>query len=342
MIKIPLGYTGKMWILSTPLREFSYLYAPGLLAVAASLLWPDLGDESLLYGILAMGIIDSGHVYTTIWRTWLHPEEVKSRAGYWFFPLLFCAVFTMWFYLEIPYLWAFVVYATFYHHARQVYGFSKWYQKLNRRNDKFSDYVIYFLALFPLIIYHFRPEAIGNYYTENDLFLYPWNELRDVLLFIYFAAVFGWIFREMKLWQSGIRETNRIFSIACPGIIYAYCFLVGTTITQILFPLLFLHGVAYFGVMGQSLRRTQKRFNGKYLAILTVLVTAVVFGLSEAWFEENIVPRGLGDNAWLSALVVGISLTPLFCHYAFDAIIWRKNHRESAIVFASGPPAPGQ
>jgi hypothetical protein len=329
-----------MWILSTPLKEFSYLYAPGLLAVAVSLILPDLGDESLLYGILAMGIIDSGHVYTTAWRTWLHPEEVKSRAGYWIFPIIFCVFFTLWFYLGIPCLWAFVVYATFYHHARQVYGFSKWYQKLNHRNDKFSDYVIYFLALFPLIIYHFRPEAIGSYYTENDLFLYPWTELRDVLLLLYLAGVFIWIIREYRLWNSGTREVNRILSIACPGVIYAYCFLVGTTITQILFPLLFLHGVAYFGVMGQSLSRTQKRFNRKYLAIMTVLGTAVILGLSESWFEEEMVPRELGQNPLLSSLIVGISLTPLFCHYAFDAIIWRKNHREAGRVFASETSAP--
>jgi hypothetical protein len=333
-----ISYTEGMWILSTPLREFSYLYLPGLLAVAASLVWPDLGDESLLYGILAMGIIDSGHVYTTIWRTWLHSEEVKTRSGYWFFPIFFCAGFTLWFYFELPYLWAFVVYATFYHHARQVYGFSKWYQKLNHRTDKFSDFVVYFLAIFPLLIYHFRPEAIGNYYTENDLFLYPWEKLRDVLLFFYLSGVSLWIYREVRLWREGTKELNRILSVAGPGIIYAYCFLVGTTITQILFPLLFLHGVAYFGVMGQSLSRTQKRFNREYVAILTVLATTIVFGLSESWFEENVVPRNLGQNAWLSSLIVGISLTPLFCHYAFDAVIWRKNHREARLVFASDTP----
>lgn len=331
-----------MWILGSPVREFLSLYLPGLLGVVAAFLSPDLGDESLLYGIFAMGIIDSGHVYTTAWRTWLHPEEVRTSSGYWLFPLLFLALFSVWFYLEIPYLWAFVVYATFYHHARQVYGFSKWYQKLNRRSDRVSDYAVYLMALFPLIIYHFRPEAIGSYYTENDLFLYPWEEMRDTLLLIYLALVLSWIFREYRLWRNGTREVNRILSIACPGIIYAYCFLVGTTVTQILFPLLFLHGIAYFAVMGQSLSRTQKRFSGKYLAIMTVLVTALMFGLMEAWFEENIVPRSLGENPWLSSLVVGFSLTPLFCHYAFDAVIWRKGHREAGLVFASDSSAGGQ
>jgi hypothetical protein len=328
-----------MWILASPLKEFLYLYLPGLLGVAIAFIAPGLGDESLLYGIFAMGVIDSGHVYTTMWRTWLHGEEVKTKSSYWIFPIFFCVVFSAWFYFELPYLWAFVVYSTLYHHVRQVYGISKWYQKLNRRADRFSDYAVYFFAYFPMVIYHFRPEAIANYYSEKDLFLYPLPALRDALLFVYLAGSFFWIYREYDLWKKGTKEVNRLLSIAAPAVIYAYCFLVGTTITQILFPLLFLHGITYFGVMELSLKRTQKRFSREYVAIMTVLVTAVIFGLSESWVEENLVGRIPGERPLFNSLIVGLSLTPLFCHYAFDAIIWRKDHREARIVFGPSSEA---
>lgn len=323
-----------MWILGNSRRELFYIYLPGLVSVALAMLWPELGEESLLYGILAMGIIDSGHVYTTAWRTWLHGDEVKTSASYWYFPLFFFSFFTMWFYLEVPYLWAFVVYATLYHHSRQVYGFSKWYQKLNRRSDTVSDYYLYFFAYFPMVIYHFRPEAVANYYTQQDLFLYPLPWLRDALLSVYFLVAASWGIREYRLWQSGTRELNRLCSVACPSLVYAYCFLVGSTLTQVLFPLLFLHGVAYMGVMGQSLTRTQKKFSRETIAILTVIITAVIFGLLESYAEENFIERSLGPSPWMSSVLVGLSLTPLFCHYAFDAIIWRKNHREAGVVFA--------
>ena len=112
-----------MWILKTRLREFFFMYLPGLLAVLAAIFLPDLGEESLLYGLLAMGVIDSGHVYTTMWRTWLHKEEIVTDKLYIFFPIAFFFLFTIWFYLGLPFLWTFVVYSTLYHHTRQVYGF---------------------------------------------------------------------------------------------------------------------------------------------------------------------------------------------------------------------------
>ncbi len=322
-----------MWILGSFRKEFLYLYFPGLLSSAVAIFYPGLGESSLLYGILAMGIIDSGHVYTTAWRTWLHPEEVRSSSAYWFFPLLFFSLFFGWFYFSAPYLWAFVVYATFYHHIRQVYGFTKWYQKLNRRSDRVSDYYLYFFALAPMLIYHFRPEATAGYYTEKDLFLFPMPLLRDVLLFVYFFVAASWALREWKLWKSGIQETNRLFSVAVPAVIYAFCFLVGTTITQVLFPLLFLHGIAYFGVMASALEKTQKRFQREGIAIFVIIMTALIFGLTESWFEENIISHSHNGEPILSSVIIGLSLTPLFCHYAFDAIIWKRNHRESKLLF---------
>ncbi len=310
------------------------MYLPGLLAVIAAIFSPNLGEESLLYGMLALGVIDSGHVYTTMWRTWLHKEEVITEKLYFFFPVAFFLLFATWFYFELPYLWSFVVYSTLYHHTRQVYGFSKWYQKLNKRQDNESDRYLYFFAYFPMVIYHFRPEAIGSYYTDTDLFLYPQPVLRDFLLYFYLMVAMTWGYREWRLWQSGIREPNRILSVAYPGVIYAFCFLVGNTVTQILFPLLFIHGIAYFGVMGQSMSKTQRRFQNEGIAILVVLVTAVVFGLTESWFEENFVGHKLGENPILNSFIIGLSLTPLYCHYAFDAMIWRKNHREAGLIFS--------
>lgn len=321
-----------MWILGSLKKEISFLYLPGLLSAVIAVFSPDLGESSLLYGLLAMGIIDSGHVYTTAWRTWFYPDELRSSSTYWVYPAVFFSFFFAWFYLKLPYLWSFVVYATFYHHIRQVYGFSKWYQKLNRRNDGTSDRYLYFFSLAPLIIYHLRPEAVGGYYTDKDLFLFPDATLRNWGLAMYFAAVFFWILRERKLWQSGVREVNRLLSVSVPAVIYAFCFLVGTTLTQVLFPLLFLHGIAYFGVLGLSLQKTQRRFQKEGIAIYVVLATAVIFGLSEAWFEENIMNYSRTGEI-LGSTIVGLSLTPLFCHYAFDAIIWKRTHRESKLIF---------
>lgn len=327
-----------MWILGSFKRESAFIYLPGILSVIIAILFPDLGETSLIYGLLATALIDSGHVYTTVWRTVFYGEERRSHYLYWAFPLLFFVFFTVWYSSNLPYLWSFVVYSTLYHHVRQVYGFSKWYQALNKRSDKVSDYFLYTLSTLPMIIYHFRPGAVANYYSDKDLFLYPHETIRNTLLLIYASVFSAWIIFEMKLWRSGVKEINRILSVAFPAIVYAYCFLIGKTFSQVLFPLLFIHGVSYCAVMSQTLYRTQsKRFSTPMIAMIVVIATAFIFGLSESWFEENFVGLNDGNASWMTAAIVGMSLTPLYCHYAFDAIIWKRNHRESAMVLKNFP-----
>lgn len=323
-----------MWILGSLRSEMLFFLLPGLFSIVVAILSPNLGETSIVYAILATGLIDSGHVYTTAWRTYLNPSERSSRYIYWLIPLIFFFFFGTWYFTQLPYLWNFIVYATLYHHVRQVYGFSKWYQSLNKRSDKISDFFLYALALLPIIIYHFRPGVIGSYYSEQDLFLFPDAIWLQRLLLVYSFFVLSWIIYEARLWIQNTREPNRIFSILYPASIYAYCFLLGQTITQVLFPLLFVHGIAYFGVMGQTLHRTQKkRFTTAKLALVLVLVTATIFGLSESWFEEEFYELNRDNPLWMTSIIIGLSLTPLFCHYAFDALIWKRNHREGQDVF---------
>lgn len=322
-----------MWILGSFRTELIFFYLPGLLSVIVAILFPELGTTSILYGLIATAFIDSGHVYTTVWRTWFHPDELKSSHRYWLFPLGFFLIFSSWYYFSLPGLWSFVVYSTLFHHVRQVYGFQKWYQALNKRSDKAADYFLYALAIFPMIIYHFRHGVPGNYYSDSDLFLYPNLLVQKILIILYSLIWSGWITHELRLWKTGKREISRIISIAFPAVVYGYCFLIGNTVTQVLFPLLFIHGIAYFGVMGQTLHRTQStRFKTEAVALIIVLLTATIFGLSESWYEENRVSVLTGLSVVLRSAMVGLYLTPLYCHYLFDAVIWKRSHRESSLI----------
>jgi hypothetical protein len=329
-----------MWILGSLKCDLVFLMLPGLFSVGISMLFPHLAESSLVYGLIATGLVDSGHVYTTFWRTLF--TSGKKRQWPWMVPVFFILFFGVWYYFSFPGLWTFVVYSTLFHHVRQSYGFSKWYQTLNHRADPISDRFFYGLIILPMVTYHFSPGALGSYYSENDLFLYPLSNVRDALMVIYSVVLFSWICYETKLWKRGLRESNRIISVGYPALIYGYCFLVGETLTQILIPLLFVHGVAYFGVMGQTLHRTQKqRFSSLFEALSLVIITACVFGLSEAWIEEEALNLHSGSPLWLSSLLIGLTLMPLYCHYFYDAIIWKKSHAEADLVYGKKirPPA---
>ena len=325
-----------MWILGSFKTEAMFFILPGLFAVAMAIAFPHIGDTSVLYGLLATALIDSGHVYTTFWRTFFHKEERQSSSLYWQIPLGIFLVFLTWYYFRIPHLWSFVVYSTLYHHVRQVYGFSKWYQVLNKRTDKISDYFLYDLSLGPIIIYHFRPGAIGNYYSTDDLFLFEHFEMFQSLLYVYALILVSWIMYEWKLWKSGTKEVNRVISVGLPAFIYGFSFFIGKSVSQILFPLLFLHGISYCGVMGQSLKRTRGGwFSSIAKSLGVVALTAIVFGLLESTLEGTIIGENRRLSGMVPAMVVGLYLTPLYCHYLFDAIIWKQSHRESKLIFAN-------
>jgi hypothetical protein len=323
-----------MWILNSPTLELSFIYIPGLLGIIIGVMFPHLGNSSFLYALLAMSLIDSGHVYTTFWRTYFHKRELISSKRYVVFPVLSFLLFFGWNISSLPGLWKFVVYSTLFHHVRQVYGLSKWYQSLNKRSDKISDFFLYSLSILPIITYHFRPGAISHNYTPNDLFLFPNIMIAQLLMMLFFGFLLGWIFYERSLWKNGVKERNRVISIAYPTIIYSYCFFIGETLTQVLFPLLFVHGISYLGIMGIALKKTQKiKFSSFSKAIFVIILTATTFGIGEAWIEQNILD--LSNPSFLNSLFIGIYLTPLFCHYYFDSVIWKKDHRESKDILTA-------
>lgn len=324
-----------MWILSSPLKESLFIYLPGLIGLLLGYLWPDLDETSLFYGLFASAIIDSGHVYSTIWRTWLHTEERKSSKGYWLVPLIFFLCFSSWYYLQLPGIWTFVVYATLYHHIRQVYGFSKWYQAKNKRSDRTSDYFLYALGIWPMAIYHFRSDVVAGYYTSFDLFIFSNESLLQLALITYAIIIFCWLSYEYLLFTRGIREINRFLSIAFPALMYGMCFVLGKTVTQVLIPLLLMHGISYIGIMAQTLNRTQKRFSTFSLSFLVVSATVISLGLWEGWLENNFLHQRFQpyqDDIY-TAIIIGLYLVPLFSHYIFDSWIWKKSHREAQAVF---------
>lgn len=186
-----LYYNQAMWILGSFKKDALFFYLPGGIAMLLTVVFPHLGESSLWYAFIATGLIDSGHVYTTFWRTLFHPEEFRSRKAYFILPVCFFFIFALWFKLGAQYLWSFVVYATLFHHIRQVYGVSKWYQVLNKKSDLISDKFLYLLAVFPMFAYHFRPGVPANYYSSQDLFLSSNPSLFQGLLVIYALILFA-------------------------------------------------------------------------------------------------------------------------------------------------------
>lgn len=326
------------WILGSFRKDASFLILPGFFALAFSFAFIRGANEPLLYALLAVGFIESGHVYTTFWRTYLHPEERRSSILYVAVPLAIFALFATWMYVGRAGMWSFVAYANIFHHVRQYYGFNRWYQGLAKRPEPLSDFFLYSLCLLPVVGYHFRSDAIKGYYSEADLLLFPQPTLLKATAIAFVTIAAAWVVFEVVRWRKGHREPGRILSIFTPATLYGVCFFFGTSISTILFPLVISHGCAYFGVMGESLRRTQKsRFPTFVRAVVVVVSTAVLLGGLEFYLElEWLDFSDAGPSGSLVAsLVTGLYLVPLFSHFVFDAFIWRRKHRESPMMMLS-------
>lgn len=310
-----------MWILGSKNRDLSFFFLPGVMGLILSFLFQDYFPAIFLpvYLFVIFALIDSGHVYTTLWRTPIQKKYFLVIS------LIFLTSASL-YHWHYQWLWKIVVYLTLFHHLRQNYGMSRWYQRLNKRMCRVSDFFFYTLTILPIAYFHFRTNVTHQYYTGNDLFLFDQPEIQQLLLLTYFLFFLAWIVFELRLKSRGIHELNRSLVLAFYFMLYGVCFFFGTNTQEILVPLLLVHGITYFGVMGETLKGGP-RLRSFYWALLAVLGTALVFGSIEAYFEENHIDFTPQSPSLISSIGVGLYLTPLLFHYFLDSIIWRRKYQ---------------
>ena len=330
----------RMWIFGSARNDFAVMYAAGLLSFVFVWTVPSTAFAATILGLVTLAVIDTGHMLTTIWRTHLRAEERRSNGWYVGLPLLVFATIGLWAWLRIPYLFNVLLYGTIWHHMRQYFGVMRWYEKLNRRSCRPSHWFIHLLFLLPLGFAHFRTDGIKQIFYRGDVLVYPSEPLFRIFVGLYALTVIAWVGYELYLWRRGVREPNRMLAILVPMLFTGVGCLYGNGTMQVILPLIWTHGVSYFGLLALSLRRLDpERWKTATWAAVPIVVSAAVLGgaafyVDEAFLEtEYLSGLGLGD-----ILVIAALQTPSVCHYVFDMWIWTGRHREAKVVFASGPP----
>ncbi len=328
----------KNWILGKKTNDLLWINLPGLIGLLISFNLPEKSAIFLIYYYFVLMIPDTGHVYFAFWRTIFRKEERESSPRYWIVPLAAIFVVFLWVYLKIPYLWSAVVYFGFYHHFRQLYGFICWYEKLNKRFCKISNRFMYALTIFPFVIFHFRESVEVELYSDHDFIFFPSPQLFQSGLVVYVLLVGCWIIFEIGLLKKGIRELNRFLAILTPSIVSAICFLKGNSTAEIMFPILMLHGFQYWAATGISLKRLNSK---KYLNLKKVFLTLGLSSIGLVVIEFIILePLVTLDYSYIlttssikKAFLTAIFLTPVLCHFIWDAYIWRHDHKDAPIIF---------
>ncbi len=327
-----------MWILGKSYLDLLFILLPGLFGLLVIKIFPE--TNALPFGVailffIVKSLIDSGHVYATLWRTLFSKEELLSSKRYLLTPVILTIVIFLWTILQIPYFQFTLFLTVIWHNVRQYYGIQKWYQKINQRKSRYPDLFFNLLVWIPIVL---APLNLSNY-PDNK---FP-PTIFTVGIYLYGVVVASWIFYEILLLQKGINEINRVLAMAIPIFLIAL-----TCLDKFLNPIPFLlaHGVPYIAIMTLSMKKIRPtQFNSLAKSLFLILIVVIIFGTIHGQWYKIVDYSSLFSTDELTSplktFILRIPLIPLLCHYYWDGFIWTQKHREAKLIYRIAPPRLG-
>lgn len=322
-----------MWILGSYKKDLLIFHLSGFFVLFSYLLFKNDAFFTFIWSFIFFQIIDVGHNYITFWRTLFKKE---NNSFYWsVFGGCFLFIST-WLFLGIPYYWTFALYFIVWHHIRQFYGINRWYQKLNNRFCKSSNYFLYLLTFGPFIVFHFR-NFPPNPDINRQLFTYPQPTIFKLGLIICSLLFISWVLGEIRLYLKGEWELNRFLAIGIPATLHFYCFLFAKNYLSIFFPLLAVHGLSYLAIMSNSLFKLNPK-RPVYFYLIFVTISIFLFGFGDYLYKENIIKKlfyyDQNDNLLYPFLLALTGTASLF-HCLIDGFLWTNKNPDAKKIFQS-------
>jgi len=326
--------------------DLGWFAAPPLLAALAVLLVPALrAPETPLWGWLVFVVfIDVGHVYASLYRTYLDPAELARRRGlYLALPAACWGAGALLYRVSALAFWRALAYLAVFHFVRQQYGFLRAYARLEGAKPAWEERLeaaaVYATMLYPLAYWHADPSRRFWWFVQGDFVRLrglagPWAGAAYAAALAAFAARQAWraraglpvsagklavVFSTAAAWYVGIVATNSDFAFTLTNVVahgVPYCALV------------WLYGRRRWRGAGwrAALHRPAAAlaFVGVLLALAyleegawDVLVwrehAAAFFGAAIDWVPGRA----------LSTVLVPLLALPQAMHYVSDAWLWR-------------------
>jgi hypothetical protein len=146
--------------------DLGWFCGPAALSALAVALIPALRapDTPAWAWLLLVVFVDVGHVYATLYRTYLDPGEfLRRRALYLYLPLVAWLGGAVLHRISPLLFWRALAYLAAFHFVRQQYGFMRAYSHLEGRKpgweSRLEAATIYATMLYPLAVWHAEPSA---------------------------------------------------------------------------------------------------------------------------------------------------------------------------------------
>ncbi|WP_437599294.1 hypothetical protein [Sorangium sp. So ce590] len=334
----------------------------GSAAVALALAALSSGGALPTWGFLLFVVgVDVAHVHTTLFRTYLDPEELRRHPALYAAVPLACYAAGVALHLasELTF-WRALAYAAVIHFVRQQVGWVAIYRALageRSRVDRFlDDALIYAATGWPLLYWHAHPPRAFRWFVDGDFVSSPRLAAAvGPLGAVYAALAVAYVARAIQracvaraplnlgkhvvvattaaTWYVGIVATDSDFQF---------------TVTNVI-----VHGVPYMALVFAYARERAREAPRSLLARLVAggLLAFLGFALALAFAEEMLWDRlvwhdqpelfgGAVDEPLLGprarALLVPLLALPQATHYLLDAVVWRRRHTRPAQARALG------
>lgn len=338
-----------MWLFSAPVDLGVFLGS----AVAAFLLLLIGAQFGVLYDaapdwiwVPCVLLVDVAHVYSTTFKVYLDPDELKRR------PILYGAVPVIGFVcafvvfaIGAHLFWRVLAYLAVFHFVRQQYGWVALYRSRRGEVDRIGHWIdslaIYSATLYPLVYWHAHLPRQFWWFLEGDFLPSLPTVVASGLAPVYWLAL--GLYAARSMYVSVVQGRPNPGKDVVVGTT-ALCWYVGIvafnsdyafTVTNVI-----IHGVPYLALVYFAGRRraeaVPKSPAGRLFGAGIVPFLGVLWVL--AYVEELLWDRSVWqDRQWLfgqswdvgslSFLIVPLLALPQIVHYVLDGFIWKRHDR---------------
>ncbi len=333
-------------------------------ALAAALRAGGAGDALPEWGWLLFVLgVDVAHVWSTIFRTYLDPAELRRRPlRYALVPLGCWAAGALLHYRSSALFWRVLAYAAVAHFVRQQLGWAAVYRAragTTGRADRFFDALALYAATgVPIFLWHVAlPRPFAWFVPGDFVDLAPLAPLAPLAKALFVAALTAFVWHHACRVRAGAPlAAGKVALVASTAFAwYGGVVVAGDDLTFTLMNVL-PHGVPYVALLWAYAKAGRRRAPATPAARVVGLGFGAFAGalLLLAFLEEMAWDRlvwherpwlfGLApelDLGGLAHVVVPLLALPQATHYALDALLWRRGEANAAQAEALGFAARG-
>lgn len=327
------------------------------MCLGALMAFPDFfhadGEMPVAAWVVLVLLIDVGHVYSTLFRTYLDKETFRQQKQLMVLvPLAAWVVGMLLYSVSALFFWRVLAYLAVYHFIRQQYGFLQLYsrhERVTRAGRLVNVTAIYTATIFPILYWHLSGDRLFNWFIGGDFLAVPYPQLLPLLTAVYIAVIGVYLVKE-----TWFTLRTRVFNLPRNlvivgtllswylGIVYYNGDLIYTTFNVV------SHGIPYLALVWIYGRKKQVRaarqgqpesgwvavvYRNAGVVLFLVLVAALAyveegFWDSLVWREHSQVfaffaPLPQVRDSLLLAILVPLLTLPQVTHYILDGFIWK-------------------